>query len=365
MTDLDPWSTDYFASRDRFVALARACGARTACHPVRATGAAGEPLFVDTASLVPTDTEHLIVLTSGVHGVEGFVGASVQARALQRMARDGVPARTGVALVHAVNPWGFAHLRRVDENNIDVNRNFIDRSRPLPGSPPRYAALDPLINPRGAPRAGDEAQFWLRASTLIARDRGITELAGAIAQGQHEFPQGLFYGGADVGESCRLLQDIVRELAADVPRITHLDLHSGLGPSAVATLIGNGNSGAPEGRAERLRAHYRRPVRLDDASDNAYDAQGTLARWYRRAFGDRRYLYLCVEIGTVNPLKVLSALRRENRAHHWTAPGSAPYVRTKRALLDVFAPPSPRWRRESVERGVQVLERSFDLPRDW
>ena len=110
MIDPDGWPSDYFASRDRFVELARVCGADTRSRAIEAVGPGGEPLSVDVATLAPGRAEHLIVLTSGVHGAEGFLGASVQHRVLERLARSGLPDGTGVALIHAVNPWGFAHL---------------------------------------------------------------------------------------------------------------------------------------------------------------------------------------------------------------------------------------------------------------
>ena len=364
MTDPDGWPSDYFASRDRFVELARACAADTRSRAIEAVGPGGEPLSIDVATLATGRAEHLIVLTSGVHGAEGFLGASVQHRVLERLARSGLPDGTGVAMIHAVNPWGFAHLRRVDESNVDVNRNFIGASLPEPACPDGYVELDPLINPRGAPKRGDELRYWLKAGRLIVRDRGVAKLAKAIAEGQYRYPRGLFFGGAAAGESCRTLQDIVLGLAADADRVTVLDVHSGLGRSATASLIGDGNVGPADGRRARLAEHYERTVYLDSSDDNVYDARGTFARWCRDALGNRRFLYLCVEIGTVDPVRVLSALRRENRTHHWTPIGSEPYVRTKRALLEVFAPRSPRWRRASVAEGLEVFERTFDLPSD-
>ena len=29
-------------------------------------------------------------------------------------------------MIHALNPFGFAHLRRANEDNVDLNRNFVD-----------------------------------------------------------------------------------------------------------------------------------------------------------------------------------------------------------------------------------------------
>ena len=362
VSDPGPWPADYFASRARFVETARACGARTESCTVAAVGPRGEPLSVDVATLGARGADHLIVVTSGVHGIEGFLGAAVQHELLRRLAGDGLPDGVGVALVHAVNPWGFAHLRRVDETNADVNRNFVGSVLPEPASPAGYAELDPVINPRGAPRFGSELGYWLKAGTAIARSRGVAPLAKAIAEGQYEYPRGLFYGGTTVGESCRTLRAVTLGLVAGVDRVSVLDVHSGLGPSATATLICNANVGTAGSRQRFLREHYRRKVLLDGSADNAYDARGTFARWCGRALADVRFLYACVEIGTVNPLAVLSALRRENRAHHWCPVGSGACVRTKRALLEAFAPGSPRWRRASVAEALDVFDRTLALP---
>ena len=364
MIDPDRWPADYFDARARFAELARSCGARLDARAVEAVGPRGERLSVDVASLGPVRPDRMIVLVGGVHGAEGFLGTAVQLQALRRLAHDGLPDGTGIAMIHAANPWGFAHGRRVDENNVDVNRNFIGACPPEPASLPGYVELDPLLNPCGAPGVRDEFRYWLGAGRSIVRDRGVAKLARAIAEGQYRFPQGLFYGGAAAGEACRTLQDLVLGLSASADRVIVLDVHSGLGRSAVAMLIGDGNVGAPEDRLDRLRGHYRRSVHLDRSADNLYDARGTFARWCRRSLDDKRCLYLCVEIGTVNPLTLLSALRRENQAHHWTPVGSAPRARTGRALLDVFAPRSRRWRRRSVAQGLDVLDRTLALPAD-
>lgn len=364
MSDHDPWPADYCASREIFLARAGTCGARVLSHPLEAPGPHGERLSVDTAVLGPERARHLIVLSSGVHGVEGFLGARIQTRVLRRIARQGLPDDVRVALVHAVNPWGFAHLRRVDERNVDVNRNFLDAARPGSAPDAGYAALDALINPRAAPSLVGELAFWSRAAGLIVRERGAAPLAGAIAEGQDRFPKGLFHAGTEVGESVRTLQALLLALSGPASRVTHLDVHSGLGPSGVATLIASAGPDAADRFAARLRAHYGQPVTPDDAPGNPYDARGTLARWYRRALGDKRFVYLCVEIGTVNPLKVLSALKRENQAHHWAPRDSPAFAGTKRALLEVFAPSSRRWRDESVRQGLHTFERTLLLPAD-
>ncbi len=219
MTDSSWWPANYFASRERFLELAESCGAHTESHPVASVGPNGEPLSVDVAAFTSGHDEHLIVLTSGVHGIEGFIGACIQIQALQRLKQGDIPDRTGIVMIHGVNPWGFAHLRRVDENNVDVNRNFINSSVSKPVSHPQYAELNPVINPAKAPHISGEIQYWLSAGRLIVRNRGIGKLFKPIAEGQYDFPQGLFFGGCKVGESCELLQSLVLRYSADMDRV--------------------------------------------------------------------------------------------------------------------------------------------------
>ena len=52
-------------------------------------------------------------------------------------------------LLHALNPFGFAWRRRVNEDNVDLNRNFLLDDEGYVGCPDGYAHLDPLLLPAG------------------------------------------------------------------------------------------------------------------------------------------------------------------------------------------------------------------------
>lgn len=43
-------------------------------------------------------------------------------------------------MIHLINPWGTAWSRRVNEDNVDLNRNFVDWKRAVPRNE-RYAPL--------------------------------------------------------------------------------------------------------------------------------------------------------------------------------------------------------------------------------
>ena len=127
--------TDYQDARTRFRSMAEAAGfvLESYEHPTR-RGPQNEILACDTARLGPADAETILVISSGTHGVEGFCGSGCQAELLASGILQDMPDNLAVLLVHAVNPYGFAWLRRTNEDNIDLNRNFIDHAH-APANP--------------------------------------------------------------------------------------------------------------------------------------------------------------------------------------------------------------------------------------
>lgn len=94
----------------------------------------GKRFFLDVAQVGADSPKNLLILISGTHGVEGFCGSGCQVGYLTDRVYEALPADARVLLVHALNPFGFAWLRRVNEENVDLNRNFQDFNRSLPSS---------------------------------------------------------------------------------------------------------------------------------------------------------------------------------------------------------------------------------------
>src|SRR5215510_13293421 len=107
-----------------FHALAARARAMVETLPLDAKGPAGESLGIDIAWIGSRQPKNVLVHSSGLHGVEGFAGSAIHLQflnALPTLAPD-----TAILLVHILNPFGMAWLRRVNENNVDLNRNFIE-----------------------------------------------------------------------------------------------------------------------------------------------------------------------------------------------------------------------------------------------
>ncbi len=82
------------------------------------------------------DADRLFIISSGTHGPEGFSGSACQLALLNdELSRRASERGIALLLIHAVNPFGFSHLKRTNEDNIDLNRNFNDFSQPYPPKP--------------------------------------------------------------------------------------------------------------------------------------------------------------------------------------------------------------------------------------
>lgn len=144
-------------------------------------------------------------------------------------------------LVHAVNPYGFSHLRRVNEDGIDLNRNFLDYSRPLPVNA-AYAELHSLVLPsQWPPTADNETAIRDR----IAR-HGERRFQNAVTTGQSTHSDGLYYAGRGPAWSNLMLRAVLREQAAGCTHVGWIDIHTGLGPIGHGEKIYAGHDDAAE-----------------------------------------------------------------------------------------------------------------------
>ena len=125
-------------------------------HPL--PGLEGETLAMDVALDGAADAQKLLIVSSACHGAEGFCGSGVQVFALHDEAWRQHAREAGVAVlyVHALNPYGFSHLRRVTHENVDLNRNFQDFDKPLPRQRRLPRSCIPCCCPR--PMAAEPGQ---------------------------------------------------------------------------------------------------------------------------------------------------------------------------------------------------------------
>jgi predicted deacylase len=346
MKSLDRYfSPDYFTARDRFRESAARAGARLEALPLKAKGPQGQDLTIDIAWFGSYSTDRVIVHSSGLHGVEGFAGSSIQLQLLNDF--PSVPSNAAFIVVHILNPYGMAWLRRVNENNVDLNRNFrMDES--YSGSPATYAKLDFFLNPR-TPPASD--LFFAKATYFVLR-HGMSALKQSVVGGQYEFPKGLFFGGIQMEEGPRKYAAYLAEHLSSSQKAIVIDVHTGLGKFAHDSLLVES-----EDYADFRRIFGPRVTALQTDQSSAYRVEGGLQSMIFRVFSRTRPIFIGQEFGTYSGMKVVHALREENRWHQY-GQGSLDHT-TKRKLKEVFCPESESWRETVLNRGRELVEQAL------
>lgn len=352
------YSSDYFVARERFRQTAAAVNCVVESFPIDALGPGDQPLTIDIARIGREDAEKLIIVSSGLHGIEGFFGSAVQLAWFEQLrSQAGLPDSTAVLLLHALNPYGFAWLRRFNEDNVDPNRNCLLPNEPYEGSPPEYAQLDGLLNPASPPKCFEP--FLLLAVWHILR-RGMPALKQAVAAGQYDFPKGLFYGGDRPSQSLEILKANLARWVEPARQALHLDLHTGLGKSGTYKLLAE--YGLSRRERDWLLPHFDPNLIEDaDATGVAYKVRGGFGSWCKWLLDKVQYSYLCAEFGTYPPLKVVAGLRAENRAVHWSRPDDPKTKQAKQRLKEMFCPASEIWRTQALQSGVQLIQSAIEI----
>ncbi len=348
------FSESYAEARTRFIeAVDRADAPLESFENPTGLGPTGETLATDVALFGPADATKLLVLMSGTHGVEGFAGSGGIVSMIESLRFAALPARTAVLAIHALNPYGFAWLRRANEDNVDLNRNAIDFDTVPPPSAD-FTSLAPHLVPRDW---ADLAPAEAAIKTYIGA-HGFRRFQEVVTGGQYADPDGLFYGGAAPVWSTRTFREIVSRYGRGKQRLALIDIHTGLGPCGYGEPIYTGND---EHEASRVRDWYGPDVTAIYAGNSSsVIVQGPLLNAVRSFFEDHEtkpeITTLALEFGTVPEEIVLDVLRAEAWMHaHGAVNFDTPVGRAlKRRFRDAFYVDTDFWKRSVVERIVEM-----------
>ncbi|MDE1923356.1 MAG: M14 family metallopeptidase [Gammaproteobacteria bacterium] len=336
----DRFGADFSTARQLFVAAASRAGAslERIAHPEH--GPRGESLSTDVAWLGPRDAQNVLVMISATHGVEGFAGSGAQVDWLERGEAGRLPGGFAALLIHAINPYGFAWLRRVTQENVDLNRNWIDFRLPRPGNP-GYDALNEAICPREW-TAESIAASDARLREYAARN-GAAALQAAISAGQYDHPRGIFYGGDSPTWSRRTQEAIFASYLRGAARVALIDFHTGLGPRGFGEQIVTDRPGSA--------AHRRAATWFGAAITCPFDATSTSAPIVGDGLSAAAALLaqaevtgIALEFGTRTLEEVLFALRADAWLHAHGDPASSVGEEIRARMRAAFYGDADDWR---------------------
>ena len=354
------FSASYKEARIKFLEAAASAGLAidSRVHPLK--GRDGEVLAMDLARSGAMDAQKLLIVSSACHGVEGYCGSGVQVFATHDAEWLAHAKNKGVAVlyVHALNPCGFSHVRRATQENVDLNRNFHDFSKPLPVNEP-YREIAELLLPDVWP---PDAQNAAAVANFI-ETRGMPVFQAAFSRGQHEYPLGMFFGGTAPTWSNTTLRAVLRDHASEARHVAWIDLHTGLGPSGLGERIFAGADNAAD--VARARQWWggngATPVTsIYDGSSTSAFLTGLMWMSLNQECPKAQYTGIAMEYGTLPMTEVSYALRAEHWLNmHPDAP-AALAKQIKQQMMDAFYTNTDVWKGQIISQARQSMFQAVD-----
>ena len=340
MNSADSFSADFQQARAKFREAAASAGGapESIAHPER--GPDGADLSTDVAWFGPRQAEAVLVMISATHGVEGFCGSGAQVDWLRRGEAAHLPAGVAVLMIHAVNPYGFAWLRRVTHENVDLNRNWIDFTAPLPANP-GYDELSDAIAPAEWTEAVQRQSAHVLGAYMAAH--GPAALQQALSGGQYNHPKGVFFGGAGPTWSRRTQTAIFEAYLADATRIGVIDYHTGLGPWGYGEPIITDRVGSPG--FQRARSWYGAAITSPSGgSSTSTDIMGDGLGAAPALLGHAEVTGMALEVGTQSLTEVMNAVRADAWLHAYGDPLSEQGRGIKAKIREAFYGDADDWK---------------------
>lgn len=316
-------------------------------------------LYIDAFYLPGTaEKTNLIILTTGVHGIEGYIGSVMLDVFFEEIYPTLDTETTGVLVVANVNPYGMKYYRRYNENNVDLNRNFIldwdtfDRA-----SNKEYPKVDTFLGPTGEIGNGfwHEASFYLSLGKTAITD-GADTISDALLTGQYEYPQGVYYGGDGDEASTAYLKEVFgRCLDSDYENVVHIDIHSGYGPRYNMVIF---NSVFETMTEAQTREAFGYDSVIAHDSESFYATTGdTTDFFYRLAEQkqtDTALFSTCFEFGTIgdaffDTILSLKYTIDENRNHWYPTDNATSAEIVRQNYMELYYPTETAWREKTVE----------------
>jgi hypothetical protein len=350
------FAQSYGEARTRFLQLAADAGAQITSYDHPATAPDGSAIGTDVARIGPADAAHVLGIGSGTHGVEGYCGSGIQSALLSTGFGDKLPADTALVFIHAINPWGFAWGRRVNEDNIDLNRNFLDHSKPHPENP-GYEDIYDALNPADLTEAS--LNIGREKMKAYAEAHGAAALQHALAGGQYAYPEGVQFGGTKPVWSNTTLRKIIQAEMGHAKRIVYIDIHSGLGPRGHGEVISTAPETAPA--FMRMKDWWGDIVHSTKAPGSvSSNVPGSITEAFDQELEGREVTPCGLEFGTVAMNLVAAALVSDNWLHRNGGFDNPAASTIKRQIRDAFYVDADDWKESVTDQARRMATRALE-----
>lgn len=323
-------------------------------------------LSIDYAWAEPRKKENLIIISTGLHGIEGYVGSVMLKIFMDEFAPKINIENTGLLLVHAINPYGMKNRRRYNENNADINRNFIWDENFDPKTNPDYEPLISLLNP-ARPIANLVASDIAFVSRLIGKiaTLGILRIRQGTLSGQYRHPRGVQFGGQSTQESAHVMRGLFQRAFDEYEQIIHLDMHTGYGPRYQMSMV---NSTREPVSGPELTRRFNYPLIVAATPSDFYTVSGDITEYFYRLrdekYPSKKIFATCFEFGTFGSslpkqIRSMRATILENRLFQFSAKSVAIRKTVRKEYEELFLPAESKWRAKAMTDCRQAFEGIF------
>lgn len=356
------FSATYAEARRKFLALAAGRDAQlvSVVHPTEC-GAEGEELAIDVATFGDPDAEKTLFLVSGTHGQEGFLGSALQIAFLRDLE---IPDGVNVVALHALNPWGFSHLSRTDEANIDLNRNFGDGTSLVDDE------LYPLLFRAMCPDDWTEETIdWSAVRDGVVREHGLKRMITVVAGGQNIEPTGLNFVGHGPCWSRTVVTELLPRIFARARKIAFIEWHTGLGKFGELSHLCSFAPGSPAYErvfgwmGEEARESFAATFEVTGGEVPSYE--GLFSAWLPGTAPHAEWTGLLIEVGTYDNIAVGDAVRMDRWLKFGRGRSSTPREEMRRTMMERLYPEDPEWRSRALENGLDAQRRALRGLQAW
>ncbi len=304
--------------------------------------------------------KRLLILTSAVHGVEGYVGSAIQQMFLKELVQKNNLDDLGVLLIHGVNPYGFKLKRRFTENNVDLNRNSSVEKSLFSSVNQGYSDLNHFLNQKKKINLTSFDNFFFQLNAIVKIIKhSMGTLRQAVLQGQYEYEKGIYFGGNALEPSIKAVTPLIQKTARQYEMVFNIDLHTGYGTNGIPHLFPNPQK--DENKKEKIENIFAGNNIDWGDGDDFYTITGDFATYVGAIIPEKYYLTMTFEFGTLDTQTTMGSIKAlhnviiENQGFQYGYMSEKDEKGVKSRYLESYYPTSQAWRSKAIEDSRRLL----------
>lgn len=315
-----------------------------------------DDLTMDSIEFIPENKEKLLCITTGLHGIEGYLGSILIEEFINKYIKQIDLETTHIVLIHSVNPYGMKYRRKVNENNVDLNRNFLKSFQDLPINKGYEKNKTFLLPKKLGFNLSEKFKFYFRVIKLMLTSNK-NDVKEAVLLGQYQYQKGFYYGGNKKEKSTSILSDLFNQfMIEDYQQRIFIDIHTGYGPKNQMSIV---NSPLEKRTVNELISDFNYPLIQKTDGDDFYKINGDMVDYLNELIKNYDYA-TCFEFGTLGDstyaqIESLRMMIHENCIFHMKT-NEKVTKKIKAEFIKLYSPNDEDWLQKAKQDFHQATD---------